>query len=1730
MNLTGQTLDNKYLILGQIAEGGMSLVYQALNVANQTKAAVKLMKEKVTSSYLEDFLRFKREIEVISKFNHAGIVRAYGAGEYQNRPYLVTELLEGTSLVDLMRRTPGAGRIDEAVEIVTQIAQALQYVHQHGVIHRDLKPGNVFLLQGGPIHIKLMDFGIAYMVELGELKDEAEMVGTIGYMAPEASGILNRRIDERSDLYSLGVIFFHLLTGELPFKDKEIGRLLHSQVAMSPPRPSQINREIPRVLEMIILKLLEKDPDLRYQSAQGLLNDLEKYRHGEREFRAGARDQKLKLTYQTRLVGRELELQKLRAIIDQAVQGKGGLCFITGEAGIGKSRLVEEVRSYVYEQNGLFIRGRCFNHENKLPYQPFKDALDEYLREFQQLKKEALNQEIQRIKNITGDLGEILIRLNPRLEQLIGKPKPLAPIEPERENQRFLLVLADFFCRLANKGAVCVLALDDLQWVDEGSLNLLKEISAQIRESNLLILGTYRDNEPASKYGFERMLSRLAGKSLDLSGKDNDLLGRDSDLSAINSGIEEIKLATFPRESIQQLVALLLGATGENGAKLINFILERSGGNPFFAIHLVRELVESKALFWSGACWETDLQKLRKTPVPNNMVTMILKRINGLNQAQNSLLCRAAVIGREFELDLLYQIVAVNRETLVQLVDEMIAMQLLEKNSERGRLVFAHDRIRDAFYQKLTESERCKIHWEIARVIEATQRSNSEKVIFELTHHYLEAGEFARAQVDQTLEYILLAADQAKTIYANEEAVKYYQKGIEFLVQKGKKGGSGWLQASEKMIDVYLTSGKNDEAITVSTTIMPFIKQPLEQARIYRKLGNAYFKKGDWNQCEANLLQGLKILGVKMATTDEMIAVLSLKELVVYILRYPFMELRGAPRRTVIQENDNEIGANLSSLSFMYNLSGSKKFPYCAMRTLSFTEKKLPYTKELGMVYAGFAVSYMIIPWFAMALKYHQRALRIRHELGDEWGIAQSFQFIGQTYLWNGMYSKAIHAFGQSKNRFEKMGELWELGMIYGGLGFAYRYQSDYQTALGYFTKFLEISRLIDNSFGIMSAQIEILLCAIETNNYEKAASEIGALIRHGEETKQRLFYCSALTYAGILEIEQENYERATGYLEKAKKVDEENALIKNFSMMLYPYLGAAYIGKYKQQQAFLDKRSRQKMIQKIHFYCRDTLKKTRPWPNSHGIALRISAGFYALVNQNQRAHQLFLASIEYSGRLNQRYEMAKSCYEYGIFLKSMGRIKPAEEYWTIAAKTFNEIGAGAYLKKCDDLLGISDPAETFPEESTAKDRLTNERRMNTVLTTSQYISSILDLDELLEKILDSIIQLVGAERGVLLLYPETSPRRLEIKALRNLSSEEIWGETSALSWNMIAKVEKDKTSLIIKDALLDETFKNQFSVVLHGIRSVIAAPIMSKGEMLGVIYLDNHWLSGLFDEEDLQAVHLIANQAGVSIENARLYRRIKQYSSEIEQSRDEIAIWNQTLEQRVTERTGELEAANRELKAYASVAEELAVAKERNRIARDVHDTLGHTLSVLVPLLEASSGTCEDNPAQTRQALAEAVKITREGLSEVRRSVVGLVHEEEQTPNFVDSLEKMITNFQLSGMKVDFAVDESWPYLSRGQLETIYRVCQEALTNSLKHGQATEVHIILRFAGRRIKLFIFDNGCGCKDFGHSSGFGLRGMRGRVENLGGSIVFGSDGTTGFNIHVEIPIEGEVEER
>ena len=1455
-----ELINNNFKIKKMLGEGGMSVVYQAVDIDKKRDVALKFLKQGVTSSYVEDVIRFKREAEAVSKLDHPNVIKLYGAGEYNNTPYLAEEMLDGKSLSEYLQQ----GKIftlNETVQIIAQVTEALDYVHKRRIIHRDLKPGNIVVAKKADKYsVTLLDFGIAHVMELSRIKEVTQIVGTFGYMSPEATGIVNKQIDERSDFYSLGVVFYQLLSKELPFKSTEVNKLLHEQVAVEPKKLREVNREVPKILEEIVVKLLNKEPELRYQSAIGLLHDLERFLKGEKDFIIAEKDQKTKLTYQTRLVGREEEMDILKSAFQGAKESEGNICLIGGEPGVGKSRLVEEMREYLYEQGyeggGLFIQGRCLNQENKIPYQPFRDSINEYIQKLEKMKENERKKEIERLKEAVGDLGEIIIRLNPHMKQILGDVSPLVSLDSERENQRFLMVASDFFCHLTEKGKLSVLFLDDLQWADEGSLSLLDEISWKVNSANLFIIGTYRDDEVGEDHSLQKIMKKSGNEK---------------------SSISNIKLRKFNHERLNKMVAGVLGEQPGKAVELTAYVLDKSGGNPFFAITILRELVEQKALIWKNGYWKEDWEKINSIRISNNIIDLVIKRIDDLTEDQNKLLCVSSIIGREFKVDLLYDLLEFEEEKTIRLIDELMMVQLIEKSKEKGKVIFVHDRIREAFLEKIGKAESKKIHLEIANAMETSHRDRIDDVVFDLAYHFTEGGDKERS-----LKYVLPAARKARSNHANDEAIKYYKIGIGLLEEKGERSGEDWMQAEEELADVYLSKGNYDETIKIGETLLPLLKTIDRKTDVYKKIVSAWRKKGDWKRCEKVATKGLALLGEKLPLTNSQVAGGILKNFVFHILigLFPilFMKRKGG----ITEKKYKDIFGYYNDITWMYVLSDVIKFIHSTLRMTNLGETKLGKSNELSTGYGMYASLFMAIPVFMISKKYHEKALKLKRELADEWGTAQELQIYSAYYQWRGRYQKSLELGNESAVMYRKMGDMWELCMTLQILGHNHYFRGDYDKALDVFLKFRDLATQIVDNYSISDGNGWLALIYIETGDIAKAEKCCLDCIALSEREKIWFIVCFGWMNLGYVEIVKGNPETAIKHLDRSMKIYKENNFLKNYTLHLFSYLVEAHILDYKRQfgndENKKDSKKRRQKLKVIRKACRSVLFETRFWPNRYGAALRVTGMYHAIAGHRAKAIKCFKRSIEQTLALDRKYELGKSYYEFGNFLSSIGRCEKAKEKWQEAHKVFTEIGAKIYIKKCRDLLGIEIKDEIAEGESkvTSQDRLKTERRMNTVLETSRYLSSILDLDELLDKIMTSTIELVGAERGALFLYPdadENKPHKLEIKVLQDVKGG-TGTDTFQVSEKTLANMEADMKPMIISDALKDHELKTRASVVRTGLKSVLCSPIMIKGELLGVIYLDSHLVSGLFTEDDLQVLELLASQSAVSIKNARLYTK----------------------------------------------------------------------------------------------------------------------------------------------------------------------------------------------------------------------------------------------------------------
>ncbi|MDD5067078.1 MAG: SpoIIE family protein phosphatase, partial [bacterium] len=1205
----------------------------------------------------------------------------------------------------------------------------------------------------------------------------------------------------------------------------------------------------------IVLKLLYKEQELRYQSSQGLLYVLKRLAKGEHEFIIGEKDQKIKLTYQTRLVGRDEEIIRIKEAFNRTRQGQGSICFIGGEPGIGKTRLVETIQEFAYEQGyekgGLFIRGRCLNQENKIPYQPFRDSLNEYITKAEKQEAGQRKADTARIRKNLGELGEIIFRLNPNIKEILGEMPDLVPLEPEKENQRFLIVVADFFCQLADEGQVCILFLDDLQWADEGSFRLLESISQRINRSNLLILGTYRSNEVSEGHSLARLKSEA--KSQDYP-------------------VEDIRIGTLNHDRLNRMVAGLLGEKEESSCKLTGYISEKTKGNPFFTITLVRELVEQKAIVWEEGTWKENWEKINSIRVPVNIIDMILLKIKDIPDDLDKLLRVASVIGREFSLDLLYHVIQKEKEAIISLVDEAVSLQLLELSIvEKGKIIFVHDRIKEAFFSKMKEDELKQYHLLIGRTLEQGSRGREEEIIFELAHHFIEAGNEEKGRI-----YAFRAAEKSRENYAILEAVKYYRYVKEILIKK-KEQAVQYQNVLEGLGEVLRLSGLYEEALENFNELLLFIRDDLHRAKIHHKIGSTLFGLGKPFEAIAILEKTLGILKARQ-TPGSLLGLflaftLEITKVFIHQL-FPGIFINSRYRN-----NQRKILATriYTTLGYCYYFTNMLKAGFAGLAGLNLSDK-MANTYEYSFIHSIQSPIWVALGFFWMGERYSWDALDTSLRIKNRWSEGFAYLYLNFVYLAANKVEKALEYGLKAIDVLLSIGEKWELAVGFCMSWRAYYIKGDILAGL----------RLTDRYVQLMIQIKDRRTMAWSLDHYRRAYMFLNGC----DDNCLADFYKALATVKSINEaphtvmvtasIAMAHTER--GEYKKAIEKGEEGAqmYIKTpakgyWAIDIYGYAADAYLASLEMEKH--DRKERRRYLKRAGYLAGKARSAGKTFKIYWPIALRTTGKYYWLKGKKRKGLDYFLKDIRFCEKFRYQYELALCCYELGRFLFRDGYNRTyskekGREYLIKAAKLFEQIKAEPYLVKTRKILGVQKATEPKSEVS-PQERLKLERRMDTVLNTSRYLSSILDLDELLQKIMDKTIELVGAERGILALYPDKDEKKefkLEIKVVRNVKTQDT--DTFQMSRSILDKVTHEMKPIIIDDASTHTEFKTQASIISSGFKSVLCAPIITKGELLGVIYLDNHLVSGLFHEEDLRILELISSQAGVSIQNARLYKK----------------------------------------------------------------------------------------------------------------------------------------------------------------------------------------------------------------------------------------------------------------
>ncbi len=744
----------------------MGTVYRAHDATLDRDVAVKVLSS--TGLGTEGRDRLLNEAQAIAKLSHPNIVSVFDAGEEDSTPYIVMEVIEGASLHD---RPPEDMR--GIVSVAAQVCAALEHAHSHGVVHRDLKPENVLIAEDGTA--KLMDFGIARSVA-SRMTTEGEIVGTVFYLAPEIA--LGQDFDGRADLYSLGVMLYELTTGELPFAQGDplavISQHIHASVV--PPRAK--NEQVPPRLDNLILELMEKSPEDRPASAGETQKILERSDLLDPEAEGVKEIAVIRRIARGRFVGRDQELMDATGLWNRALAGEGQLLLVSGEPGIGKTRLIRELSTHVEVTGGRSLIGEC-ESEGGAPYAPFAQIVRKSLRQ-------GAENGFELPDFVLGDLLDLAPDLKPYYPDVPPNPK----LEPEAEQQRlFENVVA--FCQALSEHSPLMLVIDDAHWADSGSLSLLRHLASRTRNQRTLLTATYREVELDEAQPFHEALLELNRKRLGT----------------------RIKLRRLDQVQTQDMLAAIFDSDEITG-EFLEGIFGETEGNPFFIEEVCKALVESGQVFYKDGDW--DRLSMDEIEIPQSVRVAIQSRVSKFPQEYQDTLNLAAVLGREFDFDTLAEASDLDEDTLIDALETAEDAQLIEEISGKGGATFSfvHALIPSTLAEGVRTLRRRRLHKRAAAAIEVTRPEDFE----DLAYHFEEAGDEDQARI-----YYTKAGERAAAAFANQEAEDHIRAALELEPADEQRA-----DLLSRLADVIGRQGRLEEAISVRQ----------EAADLYKRLEN----------------------------------------------------------------------------------------------------------------------------------------------------------------------------------------------------------------------------------------------------------------------------------------------------------------------------------------------------------------------------------------------------------------------------------------------------------------------------------------------------------------------------------------------------------------------------------------------------------------------------------------------------------------------------------------------------------------------------------------------------------------------------------------------------------------------------------------------------------------------------------------------------------------------------
>jgi diguanylate cyclase (GGDEF)-like protein len=1459
-----------YASIEEVGETRHSVVYRARSLSRPGTVIIKVLK--ADNPTAAEVARFKHDYQLIQDSSLEGIVKTLDIISRDGLLALVMEDFDAPSLHGLI---PAGLTVQRFLDLAVRIADILGNLHRSGITHRDIKPANILIKEAQDI-IKLTDFGMASEITRanGDIYNPAVIEGTLAYLSPEQTGRINCPVDYRSDLYSLGVTFYQMLTGGVPFTTRDPLEIIHAHIAKTPVQPREINPDIPEVISSIVMKLLAKSPEERYQNSFGLMHDLKtclsQLRNTGRvePFDLARRDVSLKFNIPQVVVGRDEDVALLYQAFERVSSGSLEVMLVTGEPGIGKSALVGEVRKPIVAKKGYFLSGKFDQLRRYVPYSAVIQAFQALARQLLTESGERIAQWRKRLLEAFGPNGRIIADAIPEIELITGRQPDIPELGIEETQNRFIITFKNFVKVFATREHPLVLFLDDLQWADSASLNLIEAVTTDKSFSHFLIIGAYRDNEVGPHHPFTLTLDEILKK---------------------NIPVHSLKLSVLTAVNVNRIFTNFLRCGPDVSASLSMVVHEKTLGNPFFVIQFLKTLYEERYLVLDAVHgWQWDAEAIKGMQVTDNVVDLMAEKISRLPSDPRDLIQVCACIGNRFEIETLATVMERSIDEVLYTMDELIKQGLI--NYSNGLYRFHHDRIQEAAYTLIPPEEKERFHYHIARqLLEMTPADELPVKIFYITDQFNHARSLVVSGEEKRLVagLNLKAGIKAKESTAYAAAASYLKAGMELLSDDAWREQYGLAyDLNVVRMECEYRNRNYRESERLFSDIIRNAATKVDKAKACTSMIELYTTIGKYTEAIDLGIEHMKMFGVRLSRNAGKLAVA--RELVGFLMKL---------RKVGVENIEGLHMMTDEEISCITELQGATGLPayytnpnLFAITVLNGTTLSLTHGYTHASSYGLMATAVImgsVLGDYDKAMHLGEIALRLNEE-HDEKPYACKVHFV-YTYL-------ILHWKKHLRDCLELFRKAYKLGLESGDL----LYSCHCITSMG-MSRFIMGDNLDDvmkdhlpykdyvegtkDPYLINNYKETLLAClnlkgqtvsplSLSTKDFNEE-EQLAAIRESGH--KLNLFYRLLI---------MERYHYLFGSYEEAYRIGFEmdtmlEILRGTFRLAEhYLYRCLSLLAVYP-EKSFREKR-RIMGILKRHG------KKMKKWAricpaNFLPKHLLIEAELTAVRGRFEEACHLFDQAVSSAREHGYTNIEALANERAGLFCQGRGFDRMSEPYLKAAHQAYERWGATAKMRELEKAHPFLTGREVKPrptDESHPVDSsagmASNQLDLSTVMQVSQAISGEIMLDRLLGKIMKMAIINAGAQKGFLIL---DSDGHLTIEGAGKEGDEEVKVMQSLpvetcleLSSAIVHYAFRSGQDVILGNASQSGPFISDPYVMRNSCKSILATPVMSKGKTSGILYMENDLAANAFTPERLELLRIISSQAAISLDNARLF------------------------------------------------------------------------------------------------------------------------------------------------------------------------------------------------------------------------------------------------------------------